>query len=89
MPFGLRQGYDLNGGHVGVGLSGMRERVTDLGGRFDIESNSHGTAIIVSLPLAEQPSGESRASEGSRRGRILWPEGSDIVGHLATSSQAV
>jgi hypothetical protein len=69
--------------------SGMRERVTDLGGSFDIESNSQGTAIIVALPLAEQPSGESRASHGSLRGRILQPEGSDIVGHLATSSQAV
>jgi signal transduction histidine kinase len=89
MPAGLRQGYDLNGGHVGVGLSGMRERVTDLGGSFDIESNSQGTAIIVALPLAEQPSGESRASHGSLRGRILQPEGSNIVGHLATSSQAV
>ncbi len=67
MPAPLRQGFDLNGGHVGVGLSGMRERVTDLGGSFDIESNSHGTAIIVALPLAAQPSGESSASQGN-----LW-----------------
>ena len=67
MPAGLRQGFDLNCGHFGVGLSGMREPVTDLGGSFDIESNSHGTAIIVALPLAEQPSGESRASQGSLR----------------------
>ena len=65
MPAPLRQGFDLNGGHVGVGLSGMRERVTDLGGSFDIESNSHGTAIIVALPLAAQPSGESSASQGN------------------------
>jgi len=54
MPARLRHGSDLNGSHVGVGLSGMRERVTDLGGRFDIESNSHGTAIVVALPLAAQ-----------------------------------
>src|SRR5439155_8042689 len=66
MPARLRQGSDLNGSHVGVGLSGMRERVTDLGGSLDIESNSHGTAIIVALPLAAvQPSGESRASQGN------------------------
>jgi len=65
MPAPLRQGFELNGGHVGVGLSGMRERVTDLGGSFNIESNSHGTAIIVALPLAAQPSGESRASQGN------------------------
>jgi len=65
MPAGLRQGSDQNGNHVGVGLSGMRERVTDLGGSFDIESNSYGTAIIVALPLGAQPSSESRASEGN------------------------
>jgi signal transduction histidine kinase len=39
------------------------ERVTDLGGSFDIESDSHGTAIIVAFALAAQPSGESRASQ--------------------------
>ena len=65
MPAGLRQGFDLNCGHLGVGLSGMRERVTDLGGSFDIESDSHGTAIIVALPLAAQPSGESRPGQGN------------------------
>jgi len=67
MPAGLRQGSDQNGNHVGVGLSGMRERVTDLGGSFDIQSNASGTAIIVALPLAAQASGESRASEGNFR----------------------
>jgi signal transduction histidine kinase len=65
MPAQLRQGSDLNGNHVGVGLSGMRERVTDLGGSFDVESNSHGTAIIVALPLPVPPSGESRAGQGN------------------------
>jgi signal transduction histidine kinase len=60
MPAGLRQGSDQNGNHVGVGLSGMRERITDLGGSLNIESSSHGTAIIVAFPLAAQPSRESR-----------------------------
>jgi len=66
MPAGLRQSSDQNGNHVGVGLSGMRERATDLGGRFDIESNSCGTAIIVALPLGAH-SRESRPSQGSLR----------------------
>jgi len=65
MPARLRQGSDLNGSQVGVGLSGMRERVTDLGGSFDVESNSQGTAIIVALPLAAQPSGASPASQAN------------------------
>ncbi len=65
MPARSGPGFDLNGSHVGVGLSGMRERVSDLGGSFDIESDSHGTAIIVALPLAAQPSGESRPGQGN------------------------
>jgi signal transduction histidine kinase len=64
MPARSRPGFDLNDSHVGVGLSGMRERVTDLGGSFAIESDSHGTAIIVSVPLAAQPSGKSRPGQG-------------------------
>ena len=36
MPAELIQG--TNGEHFGVGLSGMRERVTDLGGTFEIQS---------------------------------------------------
>ena len=63
MPARLRQGSDLNGGHVGVGLSGMQERVTDLGGSFDTESNSHGTAIIVALPLAAQPANDGTLND--------------------------
>ena len=63
MPARLTPVSDLNGGHLGVGLSGMRERVADLGGSFNIESDSHGTAIIVAFPLAAQPSGESHASQ--------------------------
>ena len=51
MPHELREGPELTGSHVGVGLSGMRERVADLGGSFRIESDSHGTAIIVALPI--------------------------------------
>jgi two-component system NarL family sensor kinase len=65
MPARLGQGSDLNGSHFGVGLSGIRERVTDLGGSLNIESDSHGTAIIVAVPLAAQPSGESRSGRGN------------------------
>jgi signal transduction histidine kinase len=65
MPVELKEGLDLNGNHVGVGLSGMRERVTDFGGSFAIESNSHGTTIIVALPLTAQPSGKTSLSQGN------------------------
>jgi len=65
MPVELKEGFDVNGNHVGVGLSGMRERVADFGGSFAIESNSHGTTIIVALPLTAQPSGKASLSQGN------------------------
>lgn len=44
MPAGLIQGSQTNGSHFGVGLNGMRERVNDLGGKFEIQSDGKGTA---------------------------------------------
>jgi signal transduction histidine kinase len=56
MPAGFIQGSQPNGDHFGVGLRGMRERVNDLGGNFEIESSDDGVAIVVSLPLAAERS---------------------------------
>jgi PAS domain S-box-containing protein len=58
MPAELIQ-VGANGRNGGVGLSGMRERITDLGGKFEIQSDPHGTAIVVAVPLTEQASGDS------------------------------
>ncbi len=40
-------------GTAGVGIAGMRERVRLLGGRFEINSDSRGTAIRIALPVAK------------------------------------
>ena len=56
MPAGFIQGSQPNGDHFGVGLRGMRERVNDLGGNFEIKSSDDGVAIVVSLPLAAEKS---------------------------------
>ena len=56
VPPELIQGSHANGEHFGVGLSGMRERVNDLGGKFEIQSGGDGTAITVSIPLASETS---------------------------------
>ena len=37
-------------GAAGVGLTGMRERVEELGGKVQIESGEHGTTLTVVLP---------------------------------------
>ncbi len=39
----------------GVGIVGMRERLQQLGGRFEIESDSGGTIIRAMLPLPDNP----------------------------------
>jgi signal transduction histidine kinase len=39
------------GASHGVGLSGMRERVRELGGTLEIKSNGRGTTVTAALPL--------------------------------------
>lgn len=46
--------------HSGVGFAGMRERVRELGGEFEIRSNSSGTTVSVCVPLATSPAASSR-----------------------------
>jgi signal transduction histidine kinase len=45
---------------AGVGIAGMRERIRELGGALDIQSNPKGTTIRVLLPMAS--ASESPAS---------------------------
>lgn len=42
-----------NGGGVGVGLAGMRERMIELNGSLEIESSPYGTTMRASVPLFE------------------------------------
>jgi signal transduction histidine kinase len=48
---------------LGVGISGMRERVRQLNGTFRMSSSSRGTHVFVSLPKIE----EHHAKNSSRR----------------------
>jgi len=45
-------------GAPGVGVRGMQERLRQLGGKLEIESNSSGTHVKVRLPLPEAPPSE-------------------------------
>jgi signal transduction histidine kinase len=43
-----------DGGSVGVGIAGMRERAIQLGGHLKIASSVQGTTITAILPLQER-----------------------------------
>ena len=53
MPAELFKRFRSGGAGAGVGLSSMRERISELGGRFEIESDENGTLIRVALPLSD------------------------------------
>ena len=44
----------LAGRSTGVGLQGMRERVRQIGGTLQIQSNGNGTSVQVFLPIRDQ-----------------------------------
>jgi signal transduction histidine kinase len=60
----LRQFRD-SGTNVGVGLSGMSERVRDQGGVLDIQSNHSGVTVVVTMPLADDPAEIARPAPGA------------------------
>jgi signal transduction histidine kinase len=48
--------FQTKGSNLGVGLTGMRERVRELSGDLDIQSGPSGTLVMVTLPLEAAPS---------------------------------
>jgi len=51
----------------GVGIQGMRERVRQLGGRFEIESSAGGTVVRAAIPRpAAEPASASKTLQASR-----------------------
>ena len=51
IPPEKRQAMD-SGGTAGVGIRGMRERLRQLGGSLEINSNDTGTVVVARLPVA-------------------------------------
>jgi len=65
MPQGKAQNPALPGARLGVGILGMRERLTQLGGELEIESSGSGTTVRARIPL---PAGATHALSNSSRG---------------------
>ena len=40
--------------HGGVGLAGMRERIHELGGQLEMDSDGHGTQVVATMPRSER-----------------------------------
>jgi two-component system NarL family sensor kinase len=50
----MLENFMSTGANVGVGLAGMRERVREQGGHFDLQSDRNGTTITVIMPTAAE-----------------------------------
>jgi signal transduction histidine kinase len=53
IPAAVLSEFQTTGGGSGIGLMGMRERIYDLHGQFNLESNASGTRINVILPSTQ------------------------------------
>lgn len=49
---------------TGVGIQGMRERIAQLGGRFEIHSGKNGTVVRAALPAASVSAESSTQTAG-------------------------
>jgi signal transduction histidine kinase len=56
LPAEMMQSFHENGTHVGVGLAGMKERVRERNGEFEIHSDSTGTLISIAFPVVPDSS---------------------------------
>ena len=45
--------FNQTGTGMGIGLSGMRERVQELGGRMKLEADATGTSVRIEIPLVD------------------------------------
>jgi PAS domain S-box-containing protein len=54
MPPDVIKQIEAETSKLGVGLAGMRERIHELGGRFAVSSDEHGTLVYASIPLGAE-----------------------------------
>jgi signal transduction histidine kinase len=55
--------FQSDGSNSGVGLSGMREWVSELGGHLKIHSSPTGTVVAAQIPLARAVTAKAGEAE--------------------------
>ena len=56
IPTEILRRFHRNRAHGGVGLAGMRERIHELGGQLEMNSDGRGTQVVAILPRSERKS---------------------------------
>ena len=53
IPAEIIRNFRDHGSGVGIGLSGMRERMTELGGCLELSADGHGTVVCARVPVSK------------------------------------
>jgi signal transduction histidine kinase len=69
MPQHVLQRFQEAGTGVGVGLAGMRERISELGGRLEISIASPGTVVTVSMPVPKRQDTLTSSAKAGQSGQ--------------------
>jgi PAS domain S-box-containing protein len=88
----------------GFGIRGMRERLSELGGRLEIDSTSRGTTVRATVPIASRQKSANGATKAKARlllvddheivrqglsSLLQGVEGFEICGEAATGEDAI
>ena len=57
--------FTRSGSGAGIGLAGMRERLRELGGRLEVESDANGTLICAVIPVSASTPAKKSTKSGN------------------------